>query len=256
MYLKYMKKLILIVFVLFQASVSFANEYTATLDSAEVYYQNQQYYKAIKAYQSIVDEQVESVALFYNLGNAYYKDKNIPMAIAYYEKALKLNPNDQDVIFNLNIAKTHTIDKIERIPTFFLTQWFKNMTTWFSSNTWAYISILGFALCLILILLFLYNQNYIWRKTLFYLGVFSLLISITSAISASYQKKVQYEDLYAIISNPSVNIKSSPDDNSTNLFILHSGTKLLIIDQLQDWFKIKIENGNIGWIKKEDVIKV
>ena len=226
------------------------------VDSAEIYFKNTQYDKAINAYNKIIASGEESAALFYNLGNAYYKNNNIPLAIANYERAKRLAPNDEDIIFNLRLAKTQTIDKVSSIPVFFLTDWYNRITGITTTNKWAYISIVSFLLSLSLLLFYFFSRSVQIKKLTFLTASFLLLISLVSMASSYNQKKLNFDRRFAIITTPSVSIKGSPDESSTNLFVLHSGTKLQVLDQIQDWYKIKIENGEIGWIKFNDVEKI
>jgi len=235
---------------------SYTQNNLALVDSAETYFKNAQYLKAINAYEKIIDSGEESAALFYNLGNAYYKSNNIPLAITNYERAKRLAPNDEDIIFNLRLAKTQTIDKIGSLPEFFLTNWYNSITGIANTNTWAYLSIFTFLLSLILLLFYFFSKSVQIKKITFLSASFLLLMSLLSMSSSYYQKKQNFDNSFAIITTPSVNIKGSPDQSSTNLFILHSGTKLQILDHIQDWCKIKIENGEIGWIKIDDVERI
>ncbi len=229
-------KYLLISIILTLSIQTYSQNNQILADSARIYFKNAKYQKAIDSYKKIITSGEESAGLFYNLGNAYYKNNNIPLAITNYERAKKLNPNDEDINFNLRLAKTQTIDKVKSLPVFFLSDWYNSSTNILNSNIWAYLSIFSFLGSLSFLLL--------------------LGMSFVSMASSHNQKKLNIDTQFAIITNPSVNIKSSPDESSTSLFILHSGTKLQVVDQIQDWYKIKIENGEIGWIKFNDVEKI
>jgi len=243
------------IFIIFSIQ-GFANVNQKLADSAVVYFNEAQYQKTIDAYEKIIASGEESAALYYNLGNAYYKVKNIPLAIANYERAKTITPNDEDVLFNLRLAKTHTVDKIESLPVFFLNDWYNTLTGIFSTNLWAYFSVFAFIFSLCLLLMYFFSHSVQVKKMTFGAAAIFLLFSLVSMGASYNQKKLNYNRQFAIITNPSVNIKSSPDENSTSLFILHSGTKLQVLDQIQEWYKVKIENGETGWIKLEDVQKV
>jgi tetratricopeptide (TPR) repeat protein len=251
-----MKLLVLNITILLFAISGFSNTNQQLADSAEVYFKAKQYEKSIEAYEKIVASKEESAALFYNLGNAYYKVKNLPLAIANYERAKALSPNDEDIAFNLRMAKSQTVDKIKSIPVFFLSEWRNALTGVFTTNIWAYISVFAFLASLTLLLFYLFSRSIRLKKVTFWSASFLLLMSLISMASSYNEKSINFDKSFAIITNPSVNIKSSPDENSTSLFILHSGTKLQVLDQIQDWYKVKIEDGNTGWIKLEDVEKV
>lgn len=246
----------ILIFLAFIVVNSFGNTNQQLADSAEIFYKDAKYLQCIENYEKVISNGQESASLYYNLGNAYYKSKEIPMAILYYEKAKVLAPNDEDITFNLRLAKTQTIDKIESIPVFFLNDWFNSFTKILSTNLWAYLSIFAFLASLSLLLLYLFSRSVQLKKISFWSAAFLLFLSLSSMISSYNQKKINFDKSFAVITNPSVNIKSSPDENSTSLFILHSGTKLEVLDKIQSWYKIKIEDGNTGWIKFEDVQKI
>lgn len=235
---------------------SFAKNNQSLADSAAFYFKEGQYQKTIESYEKIIASGEESAALFYNLGNAYYKVKDIPLAITNYERAKTITPNDEDVLFNLRLAKTHTVDKIESLPVFFLNDWYNTLTGIFSTNLWAYFSVFAFVFSLSLLLIYFFTHSVQIKKMTFGAAALFLVLSLASMGASYNQKKLNYDRQFAVITNPSVNIKSSPDENSTSLFILHSGTKLQVLDQIQEWYKVKIENGATGWIKLEDVQKV
>ena len=81
----------------------------------------------------------------------------------------------------------------------------------------------------------------------------SVTAFVFAAICLFFTIKIYYKEnakREAIIFAPSVYIKSSPDNNATDLFILHEGTKIILMDHLNDWYEVKIQNGNVGWIQK------
>ena len=249
-------KLLLLVGLLVSTLLNFAQSNKALADSAEVYFKNAQYGKAIEAYEKISATGQESAALYYNLGNAYYKAKDLPLAITNYERAKLLDPTDEDITFNLSLVKTQTVDKIKSIPVFFLNEWLNTLTGILSTNIWAFLSVFAFLTALSFLLFYFFSRSVRLKKITFWTASFLLMMSLVSMASSYHQKKINFDKEFAIIINPSVNIKSSPDENSTSLFILHSGTKLQVLDQIQDWYKVKIEDGNTGWIKLEDVQNV
>jgi tetratricopeptide (TPR) repeat protein len=227
-----------------------------TNDSAEVYYTNGEYQKAIDNYNEILSKGYESGKLYFNLGNAYFKLNKINDAILNYERAKILLPNNKDVEFNLGMAKSHITDKIETIPVFFLIDWYKTLTGIFSSNTWAIISLISFVSFLILVFLFFFTRTLIIKKPSFWLSILFLILSSTSFIFSSQEKERVSERNYAIVFEPVVNIKASPNESATELFVLHEGTKVEIRQSSKDWVEIKIEDGSIGWIKRDLLVVI
>ncbi|MFC2086871.1 tetratricopeptide repeat protein [Bacteroidota bacterium] len=209
--------------------------------------------EAIEIYESIVDSGFESAEIYYNLGNAYYKSHNLPKAILNYERARLLNPHDEDIQYNLELTNTMIVDKIEKIrPVFYIT-WFINVYRFFSPELWAIISGVAFVLSFLAILIYIFSGNIFVKRIMFYSGVFLVLISIFTFLF-SY-KHMQFIQQYnsAIVMSPTVSIKSTPNENGTDLFILHEGTRVKIEESLGEWVEIKIDDGNKGWMKANDI---
>jgi tetratricopeptide (TPR) repeat protein len=213
-------------------------------------YASGEYREAITHYSMIEASGEVSADLFYNIGNAYFKQNILSKAILYYERAMKLRPGDADIAHNLALANAMTVDKIEAVPEFFVFTWIKNIRSNADTDTWAWLSIILFALCLLLFGLFLFARNIALRKFSFFLSILILLGSINSSIFAYYQKKELHDTSAAIITPPVITVKSSPDASGKDLFILHEGTKVTILETLGEWQCIRLADGKQGWILK------
>ncbi|MEE4196130.1 MAG: tetratricopeptide repeat protein [Bacteroidales bacterium] len=247
---------IFILFLLNLVSVHAENQQIQWLDSANQAYTKGNYMQAINHYEMILQNGYESAALYYNLGNAYYKQNIIDKAILNYERALLLKPNHEDIRYNLQIANQLTIDRIEKLPEFFLSAWIKTIRNWFSSDKWALISLGSFVFTLVFISLYLYTRKYGLKKFSFWLGLVCFMISIFSLIFSYQQKqRIVLKDT-AIVMSPSVTVKSSPDQSGTDLFILHEGTKVWLHDQVGEWKEIRLSDGSKGWIKVESIEEI
>ena len=212
------------------------------------------YEQALEKYGHILDFGVESAELYYNMGNTYYKMKAFPMAILYYEKAMKLDPGNEDLKTNLEIANLAVADKIETLPQPFYQRWWNRLRSMCSVDGWAWISIVAFALTLLCLFAFLMARRTGWRKLGFFAGLLTLVVlavSLAFAIGKHADMKRQDE---AIIMTPTVNVMSSPSESSVNLFVLHEGAKVQVLDQLGDWNKIKIADGSVGWLQAKEMI--
>ncbi|MCF8361519.1 MAG: tetratricopeptide repeat protein [Prolixibacteraceae bacterium] len=222
-----------------------------TVKAANEAYASKEFEKAILMYESVVDSGYVSASVYFNLGNAYYKSNNIPKSILNYERAKLLAPNDEDIKFNLTMANQFVIDKIEPLPQPFFVKWGQDILNIFSSNKWALFSIAAFVLTLILALIFLFSKRITFRKMAFGLAVFMLIISIISFVFAARQKAKITDHNHAIIFNPTVTVKASPDEGGTDLFVIHEGLKVEIEQKLNNWVEIKLGDGNSGWVKTE-----
>jgi tetratricopeptide (TPR) repeat protein len=226
------------------------------LDSAAQYYADRKYEKAIETYQKILYEGYEAAELYYNLGNAYFKSNKIPYAILNYERAKKLNPNDEDIEFNLKLANTHVVDKIDVIPEFFLTSWWGDLINIMSSNKWAIISMIAFVAALAGLLVFFLARVVIVRQISFWAGILLIVISVFTFNFSRKQYAKSQNEPQAIIITPSVVVKSSPSDGGTDLFLIHEGLKVTVTDKLGSWREIKLSDGNEGWIKNSDLEEI
>jgi tetratricopeptide (TPR) repeat protein len=224
------------------------------MDSALSAYSSGMYGTALEYYQYVLDTlNEESAALYYNMGNAAFKRNDLAFAILYYEKALKLAPNDEDLIFNLGLANSRIPDRIETVPEMLLVRWYKNISHLLTPNQWAYLTLGVLALSLIFMALYFIAYRIAVRKIGFWMGVLLFLFFIFSVTVSHQTAKEQTAYNTGIVFSASLTVKSSPEESSTDLFVLHEGAKVWILDKLNTWYKIKIANGSVGWIPAEEV---
>lgn len=212
--------------------------------------------QAVTCYQDVLKNGSASAELYYNLGNACFKSDDIPSAILYYEKAKKLSPNDENINFNLKIANSKIADKIEQVPQLFIKRWWTSLFNLLSLDMLAGICIASFVLFFVLLSVFLFASPLWVRKVAFWSSVIFLVFSVSSfgiAQRKHHSLKAQKE---AIVFTPAVTVKSSPDDNSVDLFVVHEGAKVMILDTIGAWQEIRIGNGSEGWIKAVDTRRI
>ncbi len=209
---------------------------------------------AAVAWEGIYDAGIRGSELYYNLASAYFKLGETGKAILFYERALKEDPSDKDVRYNLEFARGMTQDRIEDVPEFILKTWIKKATYLFSSDLWAVLSILFFAGALALLLLFLLGSSSGARRTGFFTGIAAFLIAVFCFASASSQRADASRKDEAIVMRPVSSVKSSPSsDSAKDLFILHEGTKVKILDEVDLWMNIELSDGRQGWIATKDI---
>jgi tetratricopeptide (TPR) repeat protein len=219
-------------------------------------YSDGQYKEAAQSYEEIINSGYSSAALYYNLGNACYKQNELTRAILNFERALLLAPGDEDIKYNLDIANQLVVDKINSLPQFFVSKWYRQLRIGLSPDQWAWLSLSCFLLSGIFALLFLFLRSRFLRKLFLAAGIILLLISTSSLIFGQQQEKQFSERNTAIIFSPSVTAKSSPDDGGTDLFVLHEGVKVWIIDQLNGWLEIELADGNKAWIPGDSLERI
>jgi tetratricopeptide (TPR) repeat protein len=246
----------LIVFLFLLPCLTFAADPEITIARANKAYTDGFFDNAIELYKSIISAGYESVDIYYNLGNACYKQNDIASAILYYEKAHKLDPGNEDVNFNLKIANTKITDKIEAIPEMFYKRWYRKLIETYSVDKWSKTGLVFLCLGLIAGLFYFVSRTLIIRKTGFWLGIVFILISLFSFLFAwqSYDDIMHRKE--AIIFTPTVTIKSSPDEKSVDLFVLHEGAKVELIDNIGTWYEIRIANGSVGWLDASAIQRI
>ena len=239
-----MKRLIFIL-SLFICSQNFASEQVFELGNKQ--YVNENYSAAISLYDSILTSGLESSELYYNLGNCHYKTNDWANAIWHYEKSLQLN-NNEKTKHNLELVKLKIIDRIEPLPQLFYKKWWINLTQNLSTQVWQILTLfgMGFIFILQLISQFTSLKNKLITKIFSAITVIILLITQTSYHNNFTKKE-------AIIFSETITVNSAPTISSTNLFTLHAGSKVEIIDTIGDWINIKIANGNSGWIGQNSI---
>jgi len=217
-------------------------------------YEEGNYEQAMTFYSQIEGVGMESAALYYNMGNTYYKMKSYPMAILYYEKALKLDPGNEDIRTNLEIANMAVVDKINVIPQSFIARWWNGLKTTFSADGWAWVSVAAFGMLLLCLFAFLMARRTGMRKAGFFVGLVMVVCLVMSLVFAFGQHRDMAVHDEAIVMTPTVTVKSSPSQNSVDLFVLHEGAKVRIMESAKEWNKIKIADGSVGWLQAGDMV--
>ena len=250
-----MKKILFLLLFL-SGSTFVAQTNTNLFDKANTAYKKTNYEEAIKLYKQIEAQDVVSSTLFYNLGNCYYKINNVANTIYYYEKALLLNPLNKDAAINLEFAKRMTIDIIDELPKTFLQRFEVNYIQKFSYNQWAMISIICSFLTAIFFFLFYFSKAS-GKKRSYFLGsvlLFVLFIISTTTTYNQYNRTLSAK--IAIIFSPKTIVKSAPTDNAEEIFTLHEGTKVNVLDAVDNWKKIRLADGKVGWMLASDLKEI
>lgn len=220
---------------------------TTLFAQANANYAEGNYAEAAKQYQEVLAEQ-PSAEVYYNLGNAYFKQGELSQSILAYERALRLKPTMKDAKHNLQFAQTRIVDNIEDTQSFFLSSWLKAVRNALNQQVWVILSISLFILALVGFFFFAFSQTIWLRKTAFYASLVALLISICACANAGSLHKRDTQRSEAIITQGIVNAKASPDRSGTDLFTIHEGTKVKITDVIGEWCCIHVGN-NIGWMQ-------
>jgi len=215
-------------------------------------YELGQYEPALERYNAVILSGSESSELYYNMGNSAYRSNSIGHAILYYEKALKLDPANEDAIHNLDYVSRYRLDAFDELPSYFLGIWISGFVQIFPEKTWSILAIIFFALLLAGLIIYLFSNYIAVKKLGFISGVAALaLFAITFSSAVSRHKDIVNPDS-GIILTPSVVVRSSPSESGTELFILHEGTKILVNEEVSGWQNIRVVDGREGWIRTVD----
>lgn len=225
-------------------------------DKATTLYQKGDYTQAAAVYSSILKSGKESSALYYNLGNTYYKLNNVPESIYYYEKALQLDPENADAKNNLIFANQMKVDAITPLPKTWVRQLSDGIVGLFSAHTWAILSIIGVFAFVLSFLLYYFVERTALKRTFFSLMLVFLFFAVGSYTLAHFCHKQVSQTQYAILFDKTVRVFSDANAYSSEVMQLHEGTKVEIIEDAKDWVKIRLVNGKTGWTKVNSLRKL
>lgn len=216
-------------------------------------YNQGRYDEAISYYEQILESGRHSAALYFNLGNSHYKKNEIAPSIYYYEKALLLDPGDPEIQNNLQFARNMTLDAITPLPQTDLQRFYKRLVFALSLDGWAYAGIF-FVLLFVGAYLFFLGSNTPNKKRLGLItSLGSLMLAVVCTTLSYLQYRANRKDQPAIIFAREIPVRSEPNERSTAAFLLHEGTKVQVLDSLEQWRKIELADGQNGWITAESI---
>lgn len=250
-----MRKRVYFLALLFASITAFAqvDEVKSAADQA---YITEDFQKAIELYEQILAQEYVSAEVYYNLGNAYFKAGQIAPSILNYERALKLAPADEDIQFNLKLANMSIKDKVEVIPELFFVTWWKSLFKIFSADGWAWNAVIAFILSLVGILLFMFLGEEALKRLTFYSAIIAFTWSVFSVYAAEQMYQHNVNDDRAVIYASTVTAKSAPDQKGKDLFVIHEGLVVTVSDELNGWLRIKLSNGDVGWIPEGAAVSI
>ncbi len=222
-------------------------------DSATVAYNKGDYNKAISYYMEILEGDQHSAALYYNLGNSYYKLNQIAPSIYYYEKALLLDPNDQEIKNNLVYAQNMTLDAINPLPETTLARLNRQITGILSFDGWSYLAVVFVLIFVLSYILFYYLRSSTHKRIAFISSLTAIALTVISIVIAFSRYQDFINDQPAIIFDQEVNVKTEPNDRSDIAFTLHEGTKVNVLEEFDTWKKIELTDGQTGWLLSDSV---
>jgi len=246
-----MKKIVFILAFSIGLIASAQNE--ALFNRATDAYNAGDYNKAIENYLEIIEAGQHSAELYFNLGNSYYKLNQVAPSIYYYEKALLLKPNDTEIKNNLGYAQNMTLDAIETMPETGLSKIYKDITGFLSFDQWGYTAVVFMMLFVLFYIGFYYLMYATQKRIAFIASIVSLFMAVVAVVFAFLQYSDFQENQPAIVFDTEVKVTSEPNKRSETVFTLHEGTKLNVLEELEDYKKIRIADGQTGWLTSESI---
>jgi len=231
-------------------------EVERNMQRANEAYQSGNFAEAMRQYLALVEQGYRSEALYYNLGNAYYRLDSVGKAVLYYERALLLDPGDQDITHNLEVIRDQLPDEIDPLPVFFLTAWWRRVSLSMSETSWSALSLVCLWLGIGGFSLWLLGSQRKLKKVGFAAGIVLLLLSGLFFAFANSRAQLEDDSNRAVILAAEVALHSAPDQASEALLELHEGATLRLLDQIGDWYKVEMLDGNQGWLPKSSVEEI
>lgn len=228
----------------------------AIYEEAVAEYRDNNFGESLVLFEKLIAAGCSSFELYYNAGNAAFKTGDLTTAILNYEKSLLYKPFNNDALHNLEIARSYTADNLEAIPEVFLIRWFRKFSLLLNTNDWALISLLSFAVALVLFAVFLFSARYKTKKYSFSGAVIIFIFSLLSFILSLTNKSLTWNNKEAIVVAPQLTGRSSPGTGGSELFVLHEGAKVKVEDRLGEWYEVRLSDGTVGWIPMDFVEKI
>lgn len=216
-------------------------------------YNQGKYAEAIKKYEALLDKNEHAVALYFNLANAHYKLNNIAPSVYYFEKAKLLSTDDKDIENNLVFAQNMTVDAIDTLPEVGFSRIFKDIVNTFSSDSWAKLAISGILAFVLFFLLYHFTSATSQKRVAFVISVLGFLVAVFSLVIAFQKNNLEIKNNPAIVFAQESRVKADPNNTSEEVFRLHEGTKVQVLESYENWCKIEIADKTTGWIPSEDV---
>ncbi len=256
---KKLQKIILILLLVVVGNISqviLAQNVEDRMKQAGEFYRDNEFDKAINIYEGLRNDGYEGTSLYFNLANSYYRIGKLGYAILNYERALKLSPTDEDIKHNIAFANLSTVDRIQPLPTFFIFEWWESILASLTINGWTYLAYLFFVLFIVFVVVYFFARSIFQQKLILFSGLGILVIFLL--VASLLIVKINREEtlVSGVVIEQSVTVKTSPDEKSTDAFVIHEGLKVNLEDKIDNWVKVRLADGKVGWLESNAVEKI
>ena len=246
------KNIIILILLLFSVN-GYANQDLQSIKAeADSAYVDENYDRAVELYLQLAQENAKDAHLCYNLGCAYYRLDSIAKSILWFERAALIEPDDDEIAYNLDMVRTKTIGRFIPLHEMFFARVYRSVVNTFSSYKWACLGISFFVIFLFALGLYLFTSRMVLRKTGFFSAVLFVVLTIMANVFAYQQLKYAESSMKGVIMDTSVTVKSTPSESGNDLFVIHEGTSVEIQDDsMKEWAQVRLSDGKMGWIEKK-----
>jgi tetratricopeptide (TPR) repeat protein len=240
---------LLLLLLILPFGVSAKQAADSLFEKANKAYAQKKYEAAAVTYQKVLDAGAKTASVYYNLGNAHYRLNNLASAILNYERAHRLSPNDKDINANLALANSKITDKMEGLPELFFKRWWTSFLLLLNVQSWSVLGVLSLLIGFTGLIVYLFSKEYQSKRISFYSGLLLIFLGICFIAFAGAEEGYIQTHKQGVVFNGTVHVKSAPDAKQKTLMVIHEGTKVTIIEPKNDWLKVELPNGHIGWIE-------
>lgn len=247
-----MIRIVTFIFLFFNGLIQ-AQDHLDDFQNGNTHYNNGEYQEAIDKFNSILNDGLHSFELYFNLANAHYKQNNIAESIYFYEKALQFDANNKEALSNLSFAQQMTIDDIDVVPNSGIKNILNGLVSVMNSDGWGVLIVVLIWLTVLFLLVYFFSRNTKTKRVSFVLSFTLSSLILLSFVMGFYAKSLENNNIYAIVFDEEVQVKEEPNLRSSLRFKLHEGTKILLLETLGEWNKIRLTNGQSGWLQSESI---
>ena len=252
-----MKKLYLPLLICFAANSCIGQiDFSTLMDQGNKAYQSGDFRGALNYYDEVLQSQRQSAPLYYNIGNCYYRLDEFGKAVLFYERAARLKPNDRDIQHNLAVVNTKLVDRIEPISPFFLESWWNNTRKLASTKTWAIVGLIFLWGGVLGTLVWIIGKTRVWKKWGFLGGIAAFVLAILCLSLANSQYWFEKDSNIGILLVDRTILHLAPEMNSPEVRVIHEGVKFKIEGKIENWKKVRLYDGEVGWLPNETLEQI